>query len=135
MWRDCGACVSSLLTTIEQIKDVCIRQWKNKLHWELRVRDAETMVGFFLHIVPHLGQNKMKFLKSLPAVFQSKINWLCRRSSIGRAADLCQQVTGSIPVVGFDRIKLSIKMQLVSGCVCTSRGNAWNMLLINEKMV
>ena len=45
----------------------------------------------------------------------------------------------SIPVrigVGaLDRIKLSIRLQLVSGCVCTSRGNAWNMLLINEKMV
>ena len=45
----------------------------------------------------------------------------------------------SIPVrigVGaLGRIKLSIKLQLVSGCVCTSRGNAWNMLLINEKMV
>ena len=26
VWRDCGACVSSLLATIEQIKDACIRR-------------------------------------------------------------------------------------------------------------
>ena len=53
----------------------------------------------FLHIVPHLGQNKMKFLKSLPAVFQSKINWLWGYSSNWREQLLCTQtVMGSSPI-------------------------------------
>ena len=85
--------------------------------------------------MPYFDQNKMKFLKSLPAVFQSKINWLCPYPLMVGEAICNRSIPVRIGVGALDRIKLSIRLQLVSGCVCTSRGNAWNMLLINEKMV
>ena len=87
----------------------------------------------FLHICTLF--NKMKFLKSLPAVFQSKINWLCPYPLMVGEAICNRSIPVRIGVGALGRIKLSIKLQLVSRCVCTSRGNAWNMLLINEKMV